>query len=103
MKTSKETILEPILIVDSRHGVYGPKIFMESLAGHLKAQLTPEQRNELRDPENEFYWDTFNDVMNIEFKHNRQKLFVHQMEGDIYLVPACYARTKEGKEFLYEY
>ncbi len=105
MKTTKETILEPVLMVDSHHGIYGPKIFLETLAPKLKKQIPkyitetlkkgPNYQKSLMDDD---YWDVWNEVTNIQFKHNNQKLYVEERDGDIFLIPACFYRTKEYKE-----
>ena len=98
MRTNKNTITEPVLIVDSNQGIYGPKQFIETINDKLKSQISPEIIADLSSPENEFYCDAWDSVENITFKHNRQKVYAMSIEGDIWLVPACYMRTKEFKE-----
>lgn len=100
MKTTTLTIMQPILMVDSHHGIYAPKIFMEQLSAHYKKQIPAADRAVLRDIENDLYFDVWEDVSSIVFKtETGQKLHVYEHEGDIYLVPACFLRTAAGKEF----
>lgn len=99
MKTNRSTIIQPELIVDSRNGIYTPKTWLESVSGQIKKQLTPEQRADLRNPEGGFYWETWEEVLNKEFKVNRQKGHFEQTEGgDIFFIPNCYRRSKGYKE-----
>lgn len=101
MRTNRNTIVEPVLMVDSHHGIYSYKIFMEQLNAHYKKQIPSELRKELRDVEGENYVEAWDEVYNITFKSpSGQKLFVHENDGDIWFVPAFYARTKAGQEFL---
>lgn len=102
MKTTKNTILEPVLMVDSHHGIYSAQIFVETLHEDLKKQIKPEILEDLKNPENEFYWESWESVLDMEFKWNRQKVFVMQIE-DVWIVPACYLRTKQGQEFINAY
>jgi hypothetical protein len=98
MKTSKNTILEPVLMVDSHHGTYSPKIFLETVNAEIKKQIPANLRIELRNPEGENYWDAWDKVLDIVFKVGRQKFFLDSVDGDIWLIPFCYTRTKEYKE-----
>lgn len=101
MKTNSSTILEPILMVDSHHGIYSWQIFVSQLNSYLHSQIKADLITDLSSPDNEFYCDAADEVSQMTFKTpSGQKLFIHEYEGDIYLVPACYARTKAGKEFL---
>lgn len=99
MKTNSSTITRPILVVDSHHGVYIPQIWLKQSSGQIKAQLSRDQRNDLRNPENEFYWETWEQVLNKEFRVNRQKGYFEQTEnGDLFFIPNCYRRSREYKE-----
>jgi hypothetical protein len=98
MKTSKDTILEPVLMVDGHHGIYSPKIFLEILNAELKKQIPATLRADLRNPEGENYWNAWDQVTQITFKIRNQKLLIEEIEGDIFFVPFCYLRSKEYKE-----
>lgn len=43
------------LLINSANGVYIPQIFSERYPEYL----TEEQKSDLSNPENEFYWDTW--------------------------------------------
>lgn len=57
----------PILLIDGHHGVYVPKILAEYIIeGSVKVKNKEHITYELGDlgnPENEFYWDSMNDIM----------------------------------------
>lgn len=98
MKTTENTILEPVLMVNSAYGVYIPQTFIETSSEEILKQIPEDiKRDLLEGPDHENYWDSYDSLLNITFKHNSQKLFLEAVE-DLWLIPACYMRTKEYKE-----
>lgn len=78
----------PILLVDSHHGIYIPQIFAEGYSCRLTKPLTEEQVNDLKLPENEFYWETWDDVLNMTIKDdNGIEHSIIQNDGDVWAIP----------------
>ena len=99
MKTNKNTITKPELFINSAHGIYIPQIFAQQIDEHYKKQIDAQVLADLSSPENEFYWDAWNYIEGKLFKTpTGQKIFFLQPDGDLWVVPACYIRTKEYKE-----
>ena len=74
------------LIIDSHHGIYQGKIFAELFTVYL----TEEQKSDLSNPDNEFYWETFAEVIdNIKIKDDKgiQHSFI-QIDGDLFAYPS---------------
>lgn len=63
----------PICIIDNHHGVYIPMIFSELFSDYLDEDTI---RN-LSSPENEFYWETWDDLVST---------FTVESEGVVYHV-----------------
>lgn len=59
MNTKFETSL--ILAIDSHYGVYTPQAFVEKYGEYL--DLSNEQKEDLSSPDNEFYWETWEIVL----------------------------------------
>jgi hypothetical protein len=81
-----------ILICDSRHGIYMPKLIAEEiLTGNIKLKNFKEvtyELGELGNPENEFYWECWDDFMSkaILLDINGKEFYLHQDE-DVWAVP----------------
>jgi hypothetical protein len=81
------------LLVDSRVGVYLPKHFWETRkALNVTPELTQAQIDEftadLSHPENDHYWDAFDDLMQTTWKDDQGKEYnLYQDEnGDLWLI-----------------
>jgi hypothetical protein len=99
MKTNSNTITQPMLFINSAHGQYIPQIFSEMIADELRNQIDSETLQDLSSPENEFYCEAWDNVLYKTFKtKSGQKVHFEQIEGDVWCIPACFARTKEYKE-----
>jgi hypothetical protein len=83
------------LTLSDARGIYIPRDAVECL--HLT--LTDEQREELADPENIYYWDTWEEVLNADHHHNGKKFNLYQ-NGDLYTVDAD--KWQEGLDAIAE-
>lgn len=72
-----------ILVVDSHHGIYCPKIFSEM----FKEDLTPDVVAELANPDNEFYWEVWDETLD-GFSITLEGVdYVAEQDEDVWLVP----------------
>jgi len=83
MKVSKSIYDVAELLIDSHHGIYIPQFFAEQFAD----QLTDEEKEDLSDPYNEYYWDTWDNVLNKIFIYEGKE-FTLWHDDDLWLVPA---------------
>ena len=85
------TKVEPILLLDGHHGVYIPQIFAGfELLGNVKTPLTQEEKNDLKSPDNELYWDTwYNLLTNFEITIDGVDYYLYQ-DDDLWLMPVGY-------------
>jgi hypothetical protein len=71
------------LLVNDSYGIYIPSEF----AKRYGQFLTQEQRNDLSDPDNEFYWDTWDDVLlSVKITIDGKEFSLYQ-EGDLWAIP----------------
>lgn len=83
-----------VLLIDGHHGIYIPKIFAEDvIAGNYKVKnkkdaIILESLSELGNPENEFYWEAWADLIGniILIGLGGQEYYLHQ-EDDLWAVP----------------
>ena len=78
------------LLVDSHHGIYCGQ-FLFDCVGHL-LDITEEKReeykNDLSDPDNEFYLDAWNDLENETIiSKNGERFNILSIDGDIWAIP----------------
>ena len=72
-----------ILLLDGNRGIYIPKIFAEC----FPLLLSDEQKADLSNPDNEFYWETWEDVIdNIKIPFQDKMYYLYQ-SGDLWAVP----------------
>jgi len=82
-------LTESQLLVDSHHGIYVPKIFVETYPAITK-QLNVSEPDSviLQDPDHEYYWDTWADLLDYsdtEFKDQHgNEWTLEQIEGDLF-------------------
>lgn len=76
-----------IMVVDSHHGVYQPKIFVECYR-HLITGVSKDTLSELTSPDNEHYWEAWEDLLNTATVTSTcgKSYRVEQIE-DVWLVP----------------
>jgi hypothetical protein len=73
-----------ILLVDSHHGVFIPQIFAEQFAD----LLTQEQAKDLSSPENEFYFEAWEDVLNnVQVQDKEGKKYNIFQNEDVWAIP----------------
>jgi hypothetical protein len=106
MKTSKSTILSPELFVDNHHGQYMGQIAWQQLADFYKKQalkvLSAETVASLEaGPDDEWHFEACDNLTNVAFKSpTGQKLSIQYAEGGMWIIPACFYRSKEANEFF---
>lgn len=108
IKTS-ETIREKCVefIINGAHGVYLPKVFIDSRLGwqleQIKTQTSEETIEILRGgPEVEFYWEAWEEVLDVEFaapsKHpGHGGQFILHQDSDLFII-----NTSELEQFTDE-
>lgn len=79
-----------ILFCDSASGVYIPQRFADEVMPQYLQGVSQDQLNELADPEGEWYWDTWDTILNnaevVDLKTD-QTFILHQSEqGDLWLL-----------------
>ena len=82
------------LLLSDFHGIYIPKVFVESFdLEKWNLKLDKEEKEILNNPENESYWDSWNDVLNNAelIDKDKNKYFLHQ-DGDLFA--KCYVEFK---------
>jgi hypothetical protein len=104
-----KTVRQPELFVDSHHGIYSWQIAVKSLLPKYQKQIEKQVGKWAIDtvkegPDNEEYWDAVNEIdSNVCFTNETgQKLYLMTRE-DIWLIPACYMRTRAYNEFMDAY
>lgn len=93
-----------VLILTDARGIYIPRDFVcddynEIAIEHCEAWgIKLEDAEVLQNPENEWYWDTWNDVLNCaEFTDSEGNKFKLHQDGDLWGI--CYDKmTNEEKE-----
>jgi hypothetical protein len=75
------------ILYSDAHGIYIPKIASEDC--HLLFDLSKADKDILSDPENEQYWDTWQECLGAEYKHPETgaKLRLEQ-DGDLFVIYA---------------
>jgi len=78
------------LYADSRHGVYIPQHFAESVRRELVSGVSSEDWAILESgPEHEHYWDAWHDVeMNAILTDESGEQWRLYQDGDLWIVPA---------------
>lgn len=77
-------ILAELLLSDA-HGQYIPKVFYESFDLE-KWNIKAEDCQELSDPENELYWDAWQELLNDAYCINNDKKYTLYQNSDLYAV-----------------
>lgn len=72
------------LLIDGHHGVYIPKLFADTFPEHL---LSKEREVLKSEPDDEEYWQIWEDVLDREFVHPiLGKGYLYQ-DSDLWLIP----------------
>jgi hypothetical protein len=83
----ENTTAQPELIINGHHGIYIPQLFALGFLKYLEKPLTVEQLDDLRLPDREFYWETWEEILNnavIVWKGQRYHL---EQDQDVWIVP----------------
>lgn len=93
-----------IHLLDSARGVYIPRDFIEIMKPELIAGISNDQKIDLSDPQNAFYWDTWTDIENsfqyIDDEGNEYNLY---HDGDLWLVCYDLLSDEERQNFGFDY
>jgi hypothetical protein len=93
MKTKKIEFCDShaICIVDNHYGIYVPQTFIE---WYEKNIIWPDDKkieevlNDLKNPENEWYWDSWIYVEdNCKLLLDGKIYFINQIDGDLFAIP----------------
>jgi hypothetical protein len=85
-----------ILFCDASSGRYIPQRFAAEIMPQYLQGVTQDQLNELADPDNEWYWDTWDTVLNnARIVDGDYTYYLHQ-DGDLWLV--CYELLTEDEK-----
>lgn len=99
MRTTADTIREPILIADANRGIYMYKAAFDYLYERFKQQIRNQMEYDyiecIQNPDDEFYMEAFDALEQCVFRtRTGQKLYVVANE-DVWLVPLCYMKNKQ--------
>jgi len=93
MKTTIKLGQSPILLIDSRNGIYIPKMLAEwIIEGSIKVKNRSEilcELAELGNPDNEFYWDSMDDLMRkaILLDIDKNEYYLTYADSDLWAIP----------------
>ena len=71
-----------MLLINGAYGIYIPQMF----AFMFKAQLSEQDAKDLESPDNEYYWDAWDDVLNKTFIIEGVVCTLEQ-DGDLWAIP----------------
>lgn len=94
-----------ILFCDSSSGQYIPQCFAAEIMRQYVTGVTDDDFNELADPDNEYYWDTWSKVLdncNIIDNQTGQTYHLHH-DGDLWLLDWDNMTLEEKRNFDPEY
>lgn len=94
-----------ILFCDSASGRYIPQRFATEIMSQYLQGVTQEQLNELADPDGEWYWDTWETVLNNAevVDHNTGQTFTLHHDGDLWLLDLDNMTEEEKINFFGDY
>lgn len=87
------------LLCDSHHGQYIPKIMARRLhdAGWFGVELEKVIELEVGPEDNEWYWDTWNDILNYaQFTDEKGEVWFLHHDGDLFAATASDLDEMEG-------
>lgn len=90
-----------ILFCNSASGIYIPQRFAAEIMPQYLQGVTQEQLNELADPDSEWYWDTWETVLNnAKVVDGENTYILHQSEhGDLWLLDRDRMTEEEKDNF----
>ena len=90
---------EPILLLTDANGIYIPKYFSEMFPD----LLDDDTKEVLSNPENEWYWDVWEDIINyhpVELEDDDgNKYFLYQ-QGDLWAIPVGWEWDEDKDWFV---
>ena len=91
------------LLLSDAHGVYIPKLFLESFLSFKVWGLLKSDFKALRNPENESYWEVWEFVLNAA-KHTDSEGNVWQLwqDGDLWAICHDLMTEEEKQNFGFE-
>jgi hypothetical protein len=88
------------IVYSDHHGIYIPKLFSEQCGGW---GVSHEDVVDLADPENEFYWDTWSNVLDYAtLKDENGNLWRLWQDGDLFAYCEELMSDEEYKNFFGE-
>ena len=84
---------EPILLIDSHHGIYLPKVFCEVYANLVEQEQSENLDICLAGPDHEDYWDAWEDILDTtHFTEEGVKYSIGSIgeENDLWAIPEGY-------------
>jgi hypothetical protein len=96
MKTvNKEPAM--ILFCNASSGKYIPQRFVSEISPQFLTGVSQDEINELADPDSEYYWETWENILNNAKVKINDDTYTLMHDGDLWLI--CYERmTEEEKE-----
>lgn len=83
----RETLYDWVkILVDAAHGQYVPQAFIESV-DPMDWHIHQAEAEILMDPDHEFYWDTWDEVLNSAwYRDSKGKVWVLWQDGDLFAI-----------------
>lgn len=77
------------LLIDGNRGIYIPKFFAENYTQYLtNKDEVQDDLSDLSDPENEFYWDAWDNILNnAKLKDDEGRECALYQDGDLWAIP----------------
>ena len=105
MNTQKKLNDEVILFCGSGSGRYIPQRFASEIMPQYLTGVTQDQLNELADPDSEFYWETWETVLDNAkvVDHTTGQTYTLWQDGDLWLLDWDNMTKEEKLNFDPEY
>jgi hypothetical protein len=90
-----------ILLVNSACGIYVPQRFAAEINQQFLEGVSQDDLNELADPENEYYWDTWEKVLNNAkvVDNSTNQTYTLWQNGDLWLLDWDNMTEEEKENF----
>jgi hypothetical protein len=75
-----------IELVDNHFGVFIPQVFMERYGYLVNDRLTEEMKQDLTNPNNEYYWDAWETIDGLVVTYEGKNYSIVHIE-DLWLIP----------------
>ena len=91
-------------LCDSRHGVYIPQIMINRLVDNGWQGIGKTDIDELKDPDNEWYWDAWENVENnASFTDENGNTWLLWQNGDLFAYCESLMTEEEKQNFFEQY